>query len=100
MRNLRDLIPKCISKIMITDSINKLQEEVNRGINNSSDVVNCLEEPEHIRLERDTLNKKIKVLRKALKRLSAHGLIEVTQVGGDDSLSDSDDDDDDEDEYY
>lgn len=75
LRNLRDCIPKIVGHILIDKTMSMLQIQIIEGINQSSEVLECLEEPEHLRIERETLTNTLRVLRTAQKKLSKEGLV-------------------------
>jgi len=64
-----------------------LHSEIYTGISNNNEILECLTEPEHLKIERETIEKARDVLEKALKKLSKPGLL-----GGED-MNDGDDDD-------
>lgn len=86
-KNLKDSIPKIIGQILLEKTTQMLHSEIYTGISNNKEILECLNEPEHLKIERDTIEKARDVLEKALKKLSKPGLL-----GGDD-MNDGDDDD-------
>lgn len=69
-RNLRDSIPKSIGFYMVKGAQDKMQYALYNQIIKSQEVMEKLEEPSHIALERDRIAKTLAVLRRAQKSLS------------------------------
>jgi len=86
LRNLKDSIPKVIGQILLEKTTNMLQQDIYSGISNNTEILGCLSEPEHLKIERETIEKAREVLDKALKKLSKPGLL-----GGDDMNDEEDD---------
>ena len=67
VRNLRDSIPKCIGNNLVNEIENNMQIELYNQLYKSTDVVNLLNEPEHIATKRKELVELIKVMKNAQK---------------------------------
>ena len=67
VRKLRDSIPKCIGTNLVNEIENNMQIELYNQLYKSTDVVNLLNEPEHIATKRKELVELIKVMKNAQK---------------------------------
>ena len=75
VKNLKDSIPKVVGQILVQKTQDMLQLELIDGVTKHTEVLECQKEPEHIRIERETVTKAVNVLRKAQKKLGKEGLI-------------------------
>jgi len=75
LRNLKDSIPKVIGQILLEKTTANLNNEMSAGLTQSREILECMSEPEHIRLERETNEKTGEILRKAMKKLEKPGLL-------------------------
>lgn len=67
MRNLRDSVPKAIGHFLVRSIQENMQLQLYNQLYSNNDLVSVLDEPEHIRLERELLVKTLSVLKNAQK---------------------------------
>jgi len=68
LRNLKDSIPKVIGQVLLEKTTMMLHTDVYPRVSNSKEVLECLSEPEHLKIERETIEKARDVLSKCLKK--------------------------------
>lgn len=67
MRNLRDSIPKSIGYFLVKSIQDNMQLQLYNQLYKSTEMVNVLNEPEHISRQREELVKSIKIMKDAQK---------------------------------
>lgn len=65
VRNVKDTIPKLIGHFLVKKIQEQIKFELYDAINNSQEIVSLLGEPEHIRVERETIQRTLEILEKA-----------------------------------
>jgi hypothetical protein len=87
VRNLRDSIPKSIGHFLVKSIQDTMQLKLYNQLYKNTEMVNVLNEPEHIQRRREELNASIKVMKEAQKLIKRDpDLMAVSQI----NISDND----------